>query len=111
MIQDAYSSLYGSCLTHYQKRLGQDRARLVIFRTELCPQDHPKGTDSKIAAQGSGSLLLTVQQPTCYAKIPCKLHNGGTRLVLKDADSGTQNGFPRSYCRGIAPLHEFLEAR
>ena len=32
MIQDAYSSLCGLFLTHYQERLGQDWARLVYSR-------------------------------------------------------------------------------
>ena len=41
MIQDAYSSLCGLFLTHYQERLGQEWVRLVIFQTKLYPQDHP----------------------------------------------------------------------
>ena len=48
MIQDAYSSLCGLFLTHYQERLWQDWARLGKSQTKLYPQDHPdpEGADS-----------------------------------------------------------------
>ena len=57
MIQDAYSSLCGLFLTHYQERLEQDWARLVIFQTKLYPQDHsdPEGADSDSSLREAGA--------------------------------------------------------
>ena len=70
-------------------------------------QDDPKALTA-IRRTGKRELRSSrrnSQQPTGLVKTPRKLHSGGTRLVLKDAYSGTRVWvFPKQLLGNCSPL-------